>query len=117
MVANNNINDGHNTQQTTRANNYKEMVFDGSGGQGKQWWRWCLMAAAMDDNKAVARQQRQRGGCNNQMKMMFDGGSWRGHLTVATMKNGNAVERSMAEAMDNSKAMARQDSEAVTEQE
>jgi hypothetical protein len=32
------------------------------------------MAVAMDNNKAVARQQRQRGGHNNQMKMTFDGG-------------------------------------------
>ncbi len=49
----------------------------------------------MDGNKVVARQQRQRWGCNNQMKMMFDGGGGRGRSTVVTMENGEAVEHSM----------------------
>ena len=54
-VANNYINDGHNNQQTMRVNDYEKMVFDGGGGQGQQWWRWCSMTAAMDNNKVVAR--------------------------------------------------------------
>jgi hypothetical protein len=71
----------------------------------------------MDNNEAVARQQRQRGGCNNQMKMTFDGSGGRGHLTAATMENNEAVERSMVVAMDDSKAAAQQDLEAAIEQE
>ncbi len=59
------------------------------------------MAAAMDDNEAVARQQKQRGGCNNQMKMTFDGSNGRGRSTAATMENSKAVEHSAAAAMDN----------------
>jgi hypothetical protein len=75
-----------------------------------------LMAAAIDNNKAVARQQRQRGGRNNQMKMTFDGGGGRGHLMAATMENGKVVERSMVAEMDDGKAMGQQDLEAGTEQ-
>jgi hypothetical protein len=51
------------------------------------------------------------------MKMIFDGGSGRGHSTAAMMENGKAVEHSTVAAMDDGKAMARQDSEAATEQE
>ncbi len=60
------------------------------------------MAVAMDANEAVARQQRQRGGCNNQLKMTFDGGGGQGHSTVATIENSKAAERSTAAAMGNS---------------
>ncbi len=89
-----------------RANEYKKMVFNGSGGKGQQWWQWCSMAAAMDNNKAVARQQRQRGGCNNQMKMMFNGSGGQGCSTSAMMENGKAAEHSTVAVMDNGKAMA-----------
>jgi hypothetical protein len=64
------------------------------------------MAAGIDDNEEVVRQPRQRGGCNNQMKMMFDGdGGW-GQSPAVTMENGNAAERSTAAVMDNGKATA-----------
>ncbi len=75
------------------------------------------MAVAMDNNKAVARQQRQRGGRNNQTKMTFDRGSGRGHLTAVTMENGKAAEHSTTAAMDDGDATVQQDLEAVTVQE
>jgi hypothetical protein len=115
-VANNIINDRHNNQQTMRVNNYEKLVFDGSGGQGQQWWRWCLIAAEMDNNEAVARQQRQRGGCNYQMKMTLEGGGGRRHSMAATKENSEVAEHSTAAAMDNGKATVQQDLEAATEQ-
>jgi hypothetical protein len=117
MVANNNIKDGHNDQQTIRANDYEKMVFNGGGGEGQQWWQWCSMAATMDNNKAVARQQRQRGGRNNQIEMTFEGGGGRGHSTVVTMENGKVTEHSTAVVTDDSKVTVQQDLESATEQE
>ncbi len=35
IVANNDIYNRHNNQQTVRANDYEKMVFDGGGGQGQ----------------------------------------------------------------------------------
>ncbi len=105
-MANNDSNDRHNNQQTMRAKDYETMVFDGSGGQGQRWCWLCLMAAAMDNKEALARQQRQRGGRNNQMKMTFDSGGGQGQSTVVAMENGKAAEHSTAAAMDNNKAMA-----------
>jgi hypothetical protein len=75
------------------------------------------MAAAMDNNEAVARQQKQRGGCNNQMKMTFDSGDGRGRSTAATMENSKAEEHSTAAAMNNNKVTACQNLEAAIEQE
>jgi hypothetical protein len=40
------------------------------------------------------------------MKMTFDGGGGRGRLTVTTIKNGKAAERSTAAVMNNGKATA-----------
>jgi hypothetical protein len=117
MVANNNINDRHNNQQTMKANNYKKMVFDSDSGQGQRWWEWCLIAAVMANNEVVARQQRQRVGCNNHMKMTFNGGGGRGHSPAATTENGKAAEHSTAAAMDKGVVTAQKDLEAVTEQE
>jgi hypothetical protein len=51
------------------------------------------------------------------MKKMFDGGSWQGHWTAATIENGEAAERFTVAAVDNGKAVVQQDSEAGTEQE
>jgi hypothetical protein len=116
-VANNDIKNGHNNQQTMRANNYEKMEFDGGSGQGQRWWRWCLMAAAMDNNKVVARRQRQERGHNNQMKMTFDSSSGRGRSMAATIENGKVAECSTGAVTDDDKATARQDLEAATEQE
>ncbi len=99
MVANNDSNNGHNNQQTIRVNDYEKMVFDGGGGQGQQWWQWCLIAAAKDDNKAVAMGQMQREGRTNQMKIMFDGSGGRGRLMAARMENSEAMERSGGDAI------------------
>ncbi len=77
----------------------------------------CSMAAVMDNNEAVARQQKQRGGHINQMKMTFDGGGGRGRSMAATIENGKAAERSTVAVTDNSEAMAQKDLEAATEQE
>jgi hypothetical protein len=46
------------------------------------------MAAAMDNNKAVARQERQRGGHNYQMMMMFKCSGGRGRSTAVMVENG-----------------------------
>jgi hypothetical protein len=94
MVVNNDRNNGHYNQQTIRVNDYEKMVFDGGSGQGRRWWQWCSIAAAKDDNEAVAMQQMQRGGCNNPLKIMFDGSGGRGCLMAARMENSEAMERS-----------------------
>jgi hypothetical protein len=75
------------------------------------------MAEAMDDNKVAARRQRQRGGCNNQMKMTFNGGSGQGHWMAAMMENKVVAECSTAAGIEDSKTTAQQDLEAATEQE
>ncbi len=75
------------------------------------------MAVAMDDNKAVARRQRQRGGRNNQIKMTFDSAGGWGRLMAVMMVNGEAVERSTVVMMDKGKGMVRQVLEAATDQE